>query len=266
MLRQLINIKYFMIFYVGALLFWGAFQMGEPAYLWKGLAIAALYIIFDLLWTYFRDGTWYLPSSSLISGFILGVVGPSAPSWDLLVLLPLLAVFSKQVIKRRGRHIFNPAAFSLVSISMLGVFSPRLIGLEPTWWGVAWGTPVLYAVLLVGIFILWRQSRWETTLSFLGSYGIFLAALFLWQGREIGELFAILKPQILDGTTLFFASVMLIEPITSNFRGTKNRIIYGILVGAVAVSATAFGQIFFELDPLLSGLLIGNFLMSIITI
>ncbi|MDP3785438.1 MAG: RnfABCDGE type electron transport complex subunit D [bacterium] len=255
-----LNIKYFMVLYVGALLAWGAFQMGEPTYLWKGLAIAALYIIFDLLWTYFRDGTWYLPSSSVISGFILAVVGAPAPSLDLLVLLPLVAVASKQLITFwKPRHIFNPAAFSMAVLTLAGYSAV-------SWWGVAWGTPVLYAVLLVGIFILWRQKRWETTLSFLGSYGVFLAALFLWQGREADELFAILKPQILDGTTLFFASVMLIEPITSNFRGTKNRVIYGILVGAVAVLATAFGQYFFELDPLLSGLLIGNFIISIITI
>ncbi len=257
-----INIKYFMVLYVGALLAWGAFQIGEPAYLWKGLAIAALYIIFDLLWTYFRDGTWYLPSSSVISGFIIAVVGAPAPSLDLLVLLPLVAVVSKQLITFwKPRHIFNPAAFSMAALTLAGYSAV-------SWWAPSLASDGvgIFIIIIAGLFILWRQRRWETALSFLASYGVFLAALFLWQGRGAGELFAVLKPQIFDGTTLFFASVMLIEPITSNFRGTKNRIIYGILVGAVAVLATAFGQYFFELDPLLSGLLIGNFIISIITI
>ena len=262
-----VNIKHFMASYLVLLLIWGAWHFGRPDYFWKGILIAVLYAAFDVLWTYFRDKNWYLPESSLISGFIIAVVGVSALSLDLLILLPLLAVISKQLITFwKPRHIFNPAAFSLVSISMLGVFSPRLGGLGPTWWGVAWGTPVLYAVLLVGIFILWRQKRWETAWSFLGSYGIFLAALFLWQGRGAGELFAVLKPQIFDGTTLFFATVMLIEPITSNFPGTRSRVVYGAVAALGAVLFTVFGGNLREIDPLLGGLLAGNFIISIATI
>lgn len=257
MLRQKIDIKTFMVFYVGALLVWGAFYAGRFEFLWKGLLIAALYIIFDLLWTYFRDKIWYVPSSSVISGFILAVVGAPAPSLGLLVLLPLIAVASKQLIKLgRPKHIFNPASFSMAVLSVAGYQAV-------SWWGVAWGKPVLYAVLIAGLFILWRQKRWETTISFLVSYAVFLGALFLLQGREISQLFLILRPQIFDGTALFFASVMLIEPMTSSFRGTQNRIIYGVLVGLVAVLFSAFGQYLFFLNPLIGGLLVGNLVMSL---
>ena len=255
-----LNIKYFMVLYVGALLAWGAFQMGDVAYLWKGLTIAALYIIFDLLWTYFRDGTWYLPSSSVISGFIIAIVGAPAPSLDLLVLLPLLAVASKQLITFwKPRHIFNPAAFSMAALILAGY--PAV-----SWWGVAWGSPVLWAVLLVGLFILWRQRRWETTITFLVSYAVFLGVLFVWQGREISQLYSLLKPQIFDGTTLFFATVMLIEPLTSNFPGTRNRIIYGALAALGALVFTVFGSYLGELDSLIGGLLVGNLIMSLTTL
>lgn len=251
-----VNIKYFMVLYVGALLVWGALFIGDLAYLWRGLAVALLYILFDLLWTYARDRIWYLPSSSIISGFILAVVGAPTPSVGLLVLLPLVAVVSKQLIKfGKPRHIFNPASFSMILLSIFGYQAV-------SWWGVAWGAPVLYAVLLVGVFILWRQNRWDTALSFLLSYAVFLGAFFLLQGREFGQLSLLLYPQIFDGTTLFFASVMLIEPITSGFPGTKNRILYGVLVALLAVLVTFLGR-WLPLDPLLSGVLLGNLIMSL---
>lgn len=257
-LRQKIDVKTFMVFYVGALLVWGAFYLGRPELLWKGLLVAALYMVFDLLWTYFRDKIWYLPSSSVISGFILAIVAAPAPPLDLLVLLPLIAVASKQLIKLgRPKHIFNPASFSMAVLSISGYQAV-------SWWGVAWGKPVLYAVLIAGLFILWRQKRFETAFSFLISYAVFLGILFWTQGREIAQLATLLKPQIFDGTALFFASVMLIEPMTSSFRGTQNRIIYGVLAGLAAVLFSAFGQYLFFLDPLIGGLLVGNLIMSLI--
>lgn len=258
-MKQSINIKYFMAAYVGLLLVWGSLYLGSAVYFWKGFLVAALYMLFDLLWTYARDRVWYLPSSSVISGFILAIVGAPAPSIGLLILLPLVAVASKQLIKLgKSRHIFNPASFSMILLSIFGY--PAV-----SWWGVAWGAPVLYAVLLVGLFILWRQNRWETAISFLASYAVFLGLLFLWQGREVSQLFQILRPQIFDGTTLFFATVMLIEPITSSFPGTKNRIVYGVLVALFAVLITALGQ-WLPYDPIISGLLLGNLIMSLKTI
>jgi glycine betaine catabolism B len=257
---KLVNIKNFMILYLGALFIVGTYYIGDINYFWKGLLVALLYIILDLLWTYFRDGIWYIPSSSVISGFILALVGAPAPSLPLLILLPFIAVVSKQLITLwKPRHIFNPAAFSMAVLSLAGYSAV-------SWWGVAWGQEILYVVLLVGLFILWRQKRWDTALSFIISYTVFLAILFLNQGRDASQLFLILRPQLFDGTTLFFATVMLIEPITSNYPGRKNRIVYGLLVGLLAVIFTTFGQYLFQLDPLIGGLLIGNLIMGLLVI
>src|SRR3989344_1388608 len=143
-----------MVLYLAALLAWGSFYFDRPDYLWKGILIAALYAAFDVLWTYLRDRVWYFPESSLISGLILALVGAPAPAFLLLILMPLLAVISKQLLRfGTGRHIFNPAAFSLVVGPILSVFSPRLIGLGPTWWGVSWGAPGMYAGLAAGGFL-----------------------------------------------------------------------------------------------------------------
>ena len=225
-----------MVLYLGALLAWGSFYFARPDYFWKGILIAAFYAAFDVLWTYFRDKNWYFPESSLISGFILALVGAPAPSLSLLILMPLLAVISKQLLRfGTGRHIFNSAAFSLVALSLAGY--PAV-----SWWGVSWGAPVMYAVLAAGIFILWRQRRWETALPFLAAY----APLFNFQ--------------VFNGTVIFFASVMLIEPITSSFLGVRQRMAYGALVFLLTFLVGRSGL---NSDPLLLGLLGGNIIFNL---
>lgn len=270
-LKQKINIKYFMVAYVGLILVVSSFVLGSPERLWKGLLVVVLYAGFDLLWTYARDRIWYLPVSSWISGFILSVVALPAPSLTLIVLLPLLAVFSKQVLHfGKTRHVFNPASFGMASVAF---FAPSI-----SWWGVAWSTsnwgtlPVIIAVSLVGVFILWRQSRWHVTLPFLASYALFLALNFLFAGIPLEDILGFLKTQLLDGTTIFFATVMLVEPLTSTFSQKRDRMIYGALVGFLAVlvtyvvsiplvSAAAFAN---NIDPLVFGLLLGNLAASLV--
>jgi len=55
---------------------------------------------------------------------------------------------------------------------------------------------------------------------------------------------------------------MLIEHVSSNFSGRRNKIIYGIVVAL----ATILISVFFEQDPLILGLLAGNFIMSVVTL
>lgn len=231
-----IPIKQFMIGYLLLLLTLGAFNVGGFSYFWKGIFVLALYAIFDLFWTYFRDKVWYLPQSSIISGFILALVAVPAPSWPLIFILPFLAVASKQLIRFKGHsHIFNPAAFSMMSLSFAGY--PVV-----TWWGV---TTVFYLVLAAGLFILWRQNRWETAVAFFLPYAIFFKSLAF------------------DGTVIFFATVMLIEPMTSNFPGRPRRIIYGASVSLIAIFVSIFGNLF-PYDPLLFGLLFGNLIITLV--
>ena len=247
-LKQKIPIKPLMVGYLVVILAWSSYQANNVVYLTNGLAIVAIYVWLDLLWTYIRDRIWYVPSSAVISGLILALIGNVEFSVTLLVLMPAIAVASKQLIKLGGgeKHIFNPAAFSLLALSAAGY--PAV-----TWWGVSWGPPVLQAVLIAGLFIWWRQSRFETAISFFTAYAGILA------------IFAVdLSTQIYDGTVIFFASVMLVEPLTTGFPGQKNRIIYGIIAGAVAALSSLFAN-FLPYDPLILGLLFGNLIISLKT-
>lgn len=246
------NIRYFTAVYTGVLLAWGSLHFGKLEYFLSGVGIALLYAAFDLLWTRVRDGVWYVPLSSFISGFILALIASPAPGLFAIFFLPLLAVFSKQAIKLDGKHIFNPAASSAI------VFGA-------TWWGAAWGNPALVAVIAAGLVIVFRQRRWETIIAFFASYALLSAALFIAEGRALGEIFALLRPRLLDGTTIFFATVMLIEPMTTSFPGTKRRVIFACLVAALAVVLST-GPAWLgggAIDPLLGGLLVGNLVMTL---
>ena len=251
-LKHKVPIKLFMIGYLAALLSYSSFRIGVYDRFLSGFVLIALYIIFDLLWTYWRDTIWYLPFSSVISGFLLAIVGSAGGNFA-LVIAALVAVFSKQVLHfGKERHIFNPAAFSLTTLSLVSLVSPSNFAFGPTWWAVSWvspayvwGTQVFWALCLVGIFILWRQNRFHVALPFLGVYAVGLWRIFS-----------------LDPTTIFFMTVMLIEPITSSFSSKKKEAWYGALVGAGAVFCTLLSSmsipLFDTIDPLLGGLLIGN--------
>lgn len=245
--------------YLGALLLYSSWALGAPERFWKGLLIIIIYTLGDLLWTYARDRVWYLPVSSWISGFILSLVLlPNPPLW-FAAIVPLLAVFSKQMLwLGKNRHIFNPASFAIGATALI---VPSI-----SWWGVAWGAIPLAIVSVAGIVILWRQGRWHVALPFFASYALFLAALFLWNGIPFSKIITFLKPQLLDGTAIFFATVMLIEPLTSQFPTKRNRMVYGLLVGFFAVAVTLLAGIWNleRQDPLIYGLLIGNLTASLL--
>jgi len=228
-----IPIKQFMVGYLGLVLALSSYFFGSFEYFIKGILIVFFYSIFDLIWTRVRNKVWYLPQSSIISGLILALIGPALPSMTYIILLPAVAVFSKQIIRfKNGRHIFNPAAFSLVLISF---FYPVV-----SWSGVAWvrhESYFLWVLIASGIFILWRQKRWETAFAFLAIYAFFF------------------PDQLLDGTLIFFMTVILIEPITSFSPTHIGRMAYGAIASSGAILASYFGAFVFYLDPLLLGLL-----------
>lgn len=276
--RQRINIKYFMIGYLFFLLSYSSFYLKDLRLFFNGISIVMIYVFTDLLWTYIRDRVWYLPSSSLISGLILSIVAFPNPSIILIIILPFVAVLSKQLIHLgKNRHIFNPASFAMAAVT---IFTPAI-----SWWGIASSrtpntlsdiilsfrlfdsTAILFLViLLAGIFILWRQNRWHIALSFMFFYAVSLIIFSIAINRETVGIFYFLRQQIISGIFIFFSTVMLIEPITSTFSSKKEEVVYG---GAVGLSA---GLIFYlsakfnlgRIDPLVYGLLAGDFIAGLI--
>lgn len=257
-LKQKINIKYFMAGYLGLILTYSSFYFNDLERLWKGIVIICLYFGFDLIWTYLRDKTWYLPVSSWISGLILSIVAIPKPSLFFIILLPLIAVTGKHLLHfGKNRHVFNPASLAM---ALVAIFVPAI-----TWWGVT-GKDIIWILLLGGLFILWWQSRWHTVISFFISYAAGLFAVAIINKIAVVDASQIIISQIAEPVTIFFASVMLIEPITSGFPTKRQQIFYGIFVGFAAALMTYLADIFnlSYQDPRIYGLLIGNLLAGLL--
>jgi Na+-translocating ferredoxin:NAD+ oxidoreductase RnfD subunit len=220
---------------------------GDLTLLWRGILIVAIYSILDLGIGYWREKKWILPSSAWISGLILAVVLSPGLPWGLTVAAPVLASFSKQFLKARRRHVFNPAAFALVT---LGFFAPNQGVIS--WWGASWGLLPLVVVALSGIVTIIRVKRWKTTLAFLAVYGI--GGAFLLAG---GQFATGLKTLLWDGTAIFFSTVMLIEPVTTSYTPVFIRTWFGAAVGILVLLFSLPGSPTVP-DPFLVSLLLGN--------
>lgn len=258
-LKRRINIKYVMVFYVGSLLLIASLYLHEPLRLLYGVAMVCSYSLFDLLWTRIRDGTWYLPVSSWISGFILSIVAAFNTPLPLILILvlPFLSVFAKQLIHlNKDRHIFNPAGFSLLVVNF---FTPVI-----TWWAISWGMIPLVIVLCMGIFIVWRLERWHIVIPFFISYSLFFFVSSALGGIDFSTTAKTLAIILMGGPIIFFATVMLIEPITSNFSTRMQRAIYGCLCGFFAIGVQTIILLSkINVDPLIAGLILGNLTASL---
>ena len=196
-----------------------------------------LVVFFDLLVTYIRKRTFYLASSSLVTGFLIGLIlSPTEGLW-IFVFACALAVLSKQCISFGAhKHIFNPAA--------LGIFTTSLLfGVPVAWWAVSWSPWVILIIISI-FYTLYRLRRLWLPITFLSVYVLYF---FIIENRIVYSSF-------FDGTVFLFAFIMLPEPITS-FAIGKWKYMFGPLV---AVFAIVLGNLQTLPDVFLPALLLGN--------
>ena len=179
--------------------------------------------------------------SWMITALILFLIlKPAQTKSDYAVLLlgSLLAVTSKYLITFRRHHLFNPVAFALVVLGLLGSGNVY-------WWV---GSIYLFPLVTILGFIIVRRLQLTMTTS------IFLLSALIAYLASRGLSTETLKVAIISGPIVFFAVFMLTEPQTAPHRH-KMRLVYAVLVGLL------YG-IPFALPPLVStpelALLIGN--------
>lgn len=168
------------------------------------------------------------PRSPLISALSLTLLLRTG-SVSLSILAGVLAVGSKYILCWRGKHIFNPANFGLVVVSL--IFSAAWI--SPGQWGAA---PVL-AVLLLGLggIVTGKAKRWDVSLALLTSYAALLFGRALW----LGDPLAIPIHQLQSGALLIFAFFMISDPKTTP-DARAGRVLFAALVATVGF-AIQFG-------------------------
>lgn len=190
------------------------------------LSIATIGIL-DLLLTWLRYRKFYLPTAAIVSGFLIGLIlAPTEPVYAILTAATLAALSKQFIAAGIRRHIFNPAAFGIMGVSL--IFGPTV-----AWWGVAWGWyPILIFVPLM-TRILWKLKRLLLPVGFLLVYLIYLFS---------ASSFDSALRTLVDPTVLFFAMVMLPEPITSP-TGGYFKYGFGALVAIAAIIFSDFGKL-----------------------
>ncbi len=215
-------------------------------------------LFFDLFFTYLKKKTFFIPYSAIITGVIISLIcNPHLP-WYSVALIAFIAIGAKQFLRVENHHIFNPAATGLV---LGGIFLHQPV----SWWAVSFATgaqslfltTIKYFVLIAPLFIsAYRMRRYIAILTFLIFYVVLTTIL--------NGTFALssLMGTILDPTILFFAFVMLPDPMTSP-TSLQKQLFYGGFVAALSVLPVftrTFIPISFLPDGLLPFLLVGNLL------
>lgn len=142
--------------------------------------------------------------SPLITGLSLSLLlRADAPS--LLAAAGVIAILSKFVLRRDGKHIFNPAGFAIVAL----LFLSDHVWISPG----QWGTSIWFAALVAfcAILVLRAARRADIALFFLLAHGALLLARAWW----LGDPLAIPLHQLQSGSLLIFAFFMISDPRTS---------------------------------------------------
>ncbi len=172
--------------------------------------------------------------SQWITAFILFfTLAPLASVSDalLVALAGVLAIASKYILVIHKRHLFNPAAASLLIMTLAGT------GLA-SWWVAA---PVLLpGVAILGLLIVRKIHRFDALLSFVLAAAAVLIFSGFMQGRDP---IATVQTLLLSWPLVFFGTIMLTEPFTMP-PSRPLRIVYGVIVGALFSSQFHFGFLY----------------------
>lgn len=209
-------------------------------FLYPLIAITTVTLL-DLSITFVRDHKIYLPFSSLVTGFLIGlIISPAEKMW-IIAVAALFAVISKQFINiGLRRHIFNPATFGIMTVALLS-------STPVAWWAVSWSRLPLIILIPLMTWILWRLKRIYLPIGFLIVY-------FLYLLTKLGLPIAV--SSIIDGSVLLFALIMLPEPITSPATGYF-KYLFGPIVALISIILSTLK---ITADVFLSALLLGNLL------
>lgn len=177
--------------------------------------------------------------TSMILYFVLG--SPNKPvEWVGIGIAAAVAVASKYVVTWRGSHIFNPAAFGVLFVSLLGVGNGA-------WW-IA-NEALFVPMLLVAFLVLLKVRRFEMFFAFALS-----ALAFILYNSSGQPLSTSLWTAVTLYPILFLGSIMLTEPATMpNTRYMT--FLFAVIVGVLFGSNLDIG--FIGASPHLA-LLIGN--------
>lgn len=194
--------------------------------------------------------------STYITALILSfLITPPKSFFDLnfmwfAFLSAFIASASKYIFAIKKKHIFNPVA---IAILLAGILS----GQAASWWiGSVYIVPI---IIIFGLLLLKKILRFEMVISFLVVF--IISILITHQYNNFYNMLGFVNKAIFYSPILFFAFIMLTEPLTSP--STKFlRIIYGAIVAILFNPFIHIGSIYFTPE---SALIIGNIFSYIVS-
>jgi len=165
--------------------------------------------------------------SSLITGLILFFIFAPALAWSehyqfigSAVLACAVAIASKYLLVVGKRHVFNPAAFAAFALGLLG--NPYAV-----WW--VGSKPLLPFTLILGFLIVKKIRRFGLVCSWMVFWIVTTSAVAFSSGLSVSS---VLLQGLLSWPIIFFAGVMLTEPLTTP-PTQPFRIVYGGITGVL---------------------------------
>lgn len=214
-------------------------------------------ILADLLLQKIRGVKGITPGAAGVSGMIIGMlISPMLPFY-MTVVTAVVAMLSKHFLRISNRHVVNPAAFGLLITGFL--FSQPV-----SWWAVSWQqlattkieNVIFFLILLSPGFVsMLRMRRYRILFSFFVGYAL-VWSLFLFHGKFSPDI--LFNTVIVDPTTLFFALVMLPEPMTTP-NNKRQQILFGLTV-ALFTALTSLPVFSAVPDSLIFSLIVANVL------
>lgn len=158
------------------------------------------------------------------------------------------AVASKYLIRLRGRHVFNPAAFGVVLTGLL-------LTQPATWWVTAspWLLPL---VIAGGVLVVHKVRRAAMVLAAIAAY-VAVAVVLAPKDSNLTDLLL----SLVQTSILFLSFAMLTEPLTAP-AGRWRGVLFGLVVGGLSAPGLTIGPVY--LTPEIA-LCVGNVLGLLIT-
>jgi Na+-transporting NADH:ubiquinone oxidoreductase subunit NqrB len=143
-------------------------------------------------------------------------------SYQTMALAGCLAILSKFIFHRDQKHFFNPANFGIIAALLLT---------EDAWVSPGqWGDDRWYLMLFIiaGGAIVRKVGRWDTSMTFLLSYGALEAVRNLY----LGWSWDVWSHHFMSGNLLLFAFFMISDP-RSIPNAKETRIIWAAIIALI---------------------------------
>ncbi|MBR9918997.1 Na+-transporting NADH:ubiquinone oxidoreductase, subunit NqrB [bacterium] len=192
----------------------------NPVYV--GLFIASA-VLTQIVFCWITGKSLHSVKSAIITALGLSLLLHVNHAW-VAILAAILAISSKFLIKRKGKHIFNPANLGIVATIALS---------GEAWVSPGqWGSEALFFFLIfsAGLMMIFKVGRLDIAFSFILAFGLLkFGYLVLYLGWEP----EVWLHQMANGTLLLFTFFMITDPMTTP-NHSKARIIWALVL-AIAV-------------------------------